>query len=67
MHSTDIFPGTIQAPDLPGFGFTIVPKERGYVYTFDNLAKTIEAFVDAMGLKRYALYIFDYGAPTGLR
>jgi pimeloyl-ACP methyl ester carboxylesterase len=55
------------APDLPGFGFTEAPTERNYVYTFDALAKTIEAFTDALALKRYALYIFDYGAPTGLR
>jgi pimeloyl-ACP methyl ester carboxylesterase len=55
------------APDLPGFGFTEVPSERGYVYTFDALAKTIEAFVDALGLRQYALYVFDYGAPTGFR
>jgi pimeloyl-ACP methyl ester carboxylesterase len=55
------------APDLPGFGFTEVPAERNYVYTFDELAKTIEAFVEALNLKKYALYIFDYGAPTGLR
>lgn len=54
-------------PDLPGFGFTEVPAERGYRYTFDNLAKSLEAFVDALGLTRYALYFFDYGAPTGLR
>ncbi|NUU37656.1 alpha/beta fold hydrolase [Pseudomonas sp. C2B4] len=55
------------APDLPGFGFTQVPAERGYVYTFDAIGKTLEAFVDALDLKRYALYFFDYGAPTGLR
>ncbi|MNV57634.1 Haloalkane dehalogenase [compost metagenome] len=55
------------APDLPGFGFTQVPAERGYRYTFDNLAKSLEAFVDELGLTRYALYFFDYGAPTGLR
>lgn len=55
------------APDLPGFGFTEVPASRGYRYTFDNLAKTLEAFVDAVGLQRYAMYVFDYGAPTGLR
>lgn len=55
------------APDLPGFGFTEVPKERGYRYTFDQLAKTIDAFVGALKLDRYALYIFDYGAPVGLR
>src|ERR1700722_5572614 len=55
------------APDLPGFGFTEVPPARNYVYTFEALAKTIEAFTDALHLTKYALYIFDYGAPTGLR
>jgi pimeloyl-ACP methyl ester carboxylesterase len=55
------------APDMPGFGFTEVPAERKYAYTFEALARTIEAFTDALHLKRYALYIFDYGAPTGLR
>ncbi|MGI4839560.1 MAG: alpha/beta fold hydrolase [Janthinobacterium lividum] len=57
----------IIAPDLPGFGFTEVPTARNYVYTFDALGKTLEAFVDALGLTRYALYVFDYGAPAGLR
>jgi pimeloyl-ACP methyl ester carboxylesterase len=55
------------APDLPGFGFTEVPAERKYAYSFEALARTIEAFTDALGLQRYAIYIFDYGAPTGLR
>jgi len=55
------------APDLPGFGFTEVPRERHYKYSFDALAKTILAFTDALKLKRYALYVFDYGAPTGFR
>jgi pimeloyl-ACP methyl ester carboxylesterase len=55
------------APDLPGFGFTEVPEARAYTYTFDALAKTILAFTDALSLKRYALYVFDYGAPTGFR
>jgi pimeloyl-ACP methyl ester carboxylesterase len=55
------------APDLPGFGFTTVPEERHYTYTFDSLANTIEAFTNALDLQRYALYIFDFGAPTGLR
>jgi pimeloyl-ACP methyl ester carboxylesterase len=55
------------APDLPGFGFTEVPAARNYKYTFDGLANTILAFTDALNLKRYALYVFDYGAPTGLR
>jgi pimeloyl-ACP methyl ester carboxylesterase len=55
------------APDLPGFGFTEVPDGRGYTYTFDALAKTIFVFIEALKLKRYALYVFDYGAPTGFR
>jgi pimeloyl-ACP methyl ester carboxylesterase len=55
------------APDLPGFGFTEVPEKRHYEYSFDALAKTIGAFTDVLGLKRYALYVFDYGAPTGFR
>jgi len=55
------------APDLPGFGFTEVPETRQYKYSFDALAKTMVAFTDALGLKRYALYVFDYGAPTGFR
>jgi len=57
----------IIAPDLPGFGFTEVPAERNYVYTFDALGQTLTHFVDALGLTSYALYVFDYGAPTGLR
>ena len=55
------------APDLPGFGFTEVPENRHYHYTFDALARTILAFTDVLGLKSYALYVFDYGAPTGFR
>jgi pimeloyl-ACP methyl ester carboxylesterase len=55
------------APDLPGFGFTEVPEKRKYKYSFDALAGTVDAFTDALGLNRYAIYIFDYGAPTGLR
>jgi len=55
------------APDLPGFGFTEVPVWRNYTYSFDALADTIEAFTESLDLKRYALYVFDYGAPTGFR
>ena len=55
------------APDLPGFGFTEVPVWRNYTYTFEALAGTIEAFTEELGLKRYAIYVFDYGAPTGFR
>ena len=55
------------APDLPGFGFTEAPAERKYVYSFDGLALTIEAFTQALKISSYATYVFDYGAPTGLR
>jgi pimeloyl-ACP methyl ester carboxylesterase len=55
------------APDLPGFGFTEVPAERKYTYSFEALAVTLGAFTEALGLNRYAIYVFDYGAPTGLR
>jgi len=55
------------APDLPGFGFTEVPDARGYRYSFNALAQTILAFTDALHLQSYALYVFDYGAPTGFR
>jgi pimeloyl-ACP methyl ester carboxylesterase len=57
----------VLAPDLPGFGFTEVPAARRYVYSFDALATTIEGFTGALHLDRYALYVFDYGAPTGFR
>lgn len=55
------------APDFPGFGFTQVPAERGYVYSFEQSAGTLAAFTAELGLQRYALYLFDYGAPIGLR
>jgi len=55
------------APDMPGFGFSDAPDRDHYDYTFDNLANTMQGFIDNLGLKRFALYIFDYGAPVGLR
>ena len=55
------------APDLPGFGFTEVPEERQYIYSFDRLAATLNAFTQALKIRRFALYVFDYGAPTGFR
>jgi pimeloyl-ACP methyl ester carboxylesterase len=57
----------IVAPDLPGFGFSGSPPQSQFKYTFDNLAKIIEAFTETIGLMRYALYVFDYGAPVGFR
>ncbi|HTD60989.1 MAG TPA: alpha/beta hydrolase [Gemmatimonadaceae bacterium] len=55
------------APDLPGFGFTEVPTGRHYSYSFGGLAMTVDAFTRALDLDRFALYVFDYGAPTGFR
>jgi pimeloyl-ACP methyl ester carboxylesterase len=55
------------APDLPGFGQSDMPSRQTFKYTFENLAETIDHFIDNIGLKRFAIYIFDYGAPVGLR
>ncbi len=55
------------APDLPGFGFSGAPDRTQFRYTFDNLAKVIDGFTHVVALDRYAIYIFDYGAPVGLR
>jgi len=55
------------APDLPGFGFSDAPERSRFTYTFDRLTDVIEQFTDRLGLTRYAMYIFDYGAPVGLR
>jgi pimeloyl-ACP methyl ester carboxylesterase len=55
------------APDLPGFGLTEAPEQGTYAYTFDQLAKTMEGFTHVLGLERYALQVFDYGAPVGWR
>ncbi|TQM79888.1 pimeloyl-ACP methyl ester carboxylesterase [Saccharothrix saharensis] len=53
------------APDYPGFGHTRVPD--GFTYTFDHLAEVVGGFVDRLGLRRFALYLFDFGAPVGFR
>jgi pimeloyl-ACP methyl ester carboxylesterase len=55
------------APDLPGFGFSDAPPREQYQYTFDHLAKTIDAFTTALHLEKYAIEVFDYGAPVGFR
>ena len=55
------------APDLPGFGFSDFPSRSKYNYTFDQLTKTMQGFIDQMQLKHFAIYVFDYGAPVGLR
>jgi pimeloyl-ACP methyl ester carboxylesterase len=57
----------VVAPDLPGFGFTDAPDRTVFKYTFDHLAEVTERFTEVLGLGHYALYVFDYGAPIGLR
>ena len=57
----------VVAPDLPGFGFSDVPTRQQFRYTFENLAKVIGRFTQSIGLKNFAIYVFDYGAPVGLR
>lgn len=55
------------APDLPGFGNTKAPPRGAFNYSFDQLADSVIEFTEALGLHRYAMYVFDYGAPTGFR
>ncbi len=55
------------APDYPGFGNSSMPSTTEFDYTFDNLANTIEGFVNEINLNSYTLYVMDYGAPVGFR
>jgi pimeloyl-ACP methyl ester carboxylesterase len=57
----------VVAPDLPGFGQSDMPSRDKFAYTFARLAELIERFTEVMGLARFAIYVFDYGAPTGFR
>jgi len=57
----------VVAPDLTGFGQSAMPDRESFNYTFETLTDVIEGFTDAVGFDRYALYVFDYGAPTGFR
>ncbi len=57
----------VVAPDLPGFGFSDAPDRKQFRYTFERLAETIDNFTRTIGLDRYTIYVFDYGAPVGLR
>ena len=57
----------IVAPDLPGFGQSDMPPRDKFSYTFDNIARVIERFTEVIGFDRFAVYVFDYGAPTGFR
>jgi pimeloyl-ACP methyl ester carboxylesterase len=55
------------APDLPGFGQSDMPARAVFEYTFDRLARVIDRFTEVVGLDHFAIYVFDYGAPVGLR
>jgi len=57
----------IVAPDLPGFGRSDMPSRTDFKYTFDNLADVIDRFTQIIGFDKFAVYVFDYGAPTGFR
>ena len=57
----------VVAPDLPGFGQSDMPARSKFSYTFDNIAGVIDRFTEVIGLDRFAIYVFDYGAPTGFR
>jgi pimeloyl-ACP methyl ester carboxylesterase len=57
----------VVAPDLPGFGQSAMRPRDQFAYTFDNIANIIDRFTEVLGLTRFAIYIFDYGAPVGLR
>ena len=57
----------IVAPDLPGFGRSDMPSRSEFAYTFDHIAGVIDRFTEVVGLNRFAVYVFDYGAPTGFR
>src|SRR5712691_12666422 len=57
----------VVAPDLPGFGQSDMPDRSAFTYTFHNIARVIDGFTEVIGLDRFAVYVFDYGAPTGFR
>jgi pimeloyl-ACP methyl ester carboxylesterase len=57
----------VVAPDLPGFGRSAMPPRESFRYTFENLADVMARFTEVVGLERFAMYIFDYGSPVGLR
>ncbi len=57
----------VVAPDLPGFGMTEQPARDKFTYSFENIAKVINRFTQVLGLDKFAIYVFDYGAPVGLR
>jgi pimeloyl-ACP methyl ester carboxylesterase len=57
----------VVAPDLPGFGMTEQPARDSFAYTFENITRVVGRFTELLGLKKFAIYVFDYGAPVGFR
>jgi len=57
----------VVAPDLPGFGLTAQPGRKEFAYTFENITRVIDRFTEVLGLEKFAIYVFDYGAPVGFR
>lgn len=57
----------VVAPDYPGYGYSSMPAVDEFEYTFDNLADVVEKFTEKVGLKKYSIYLMDYGAPVGFR
>jgi pimeloyl-ACP methyl ester carboxylesterase len=57
----------VVAPDLPGFGMTEQPTRDKFTYSFENIAKVLNRFTEVLGLDKFAIYVFDYGAPVGFR
>jgi pimeloyl-ACP methyl ester carboxylesterase len=57
----------VVAPDLPGFGMTEQPARDTFDYTFETIANVIDRFTEVLGLAKFAVYVFDYGAPVGFR
>lgn len=57
----------VVAPDYPGYGHSSMPDHKEFQYTFDNLAKVMDDFTEKVGLRKYAIYVQDYGAPVGYR
>jgi NADPH2:quinone reductase len=55
------------APDLPGFGFSDAPDRKSFSYAFERVADVIGRFIEGVGLEKFAIYVFDYGAPVGFR
>ncbi|MBC7928570.1 MAG: alpha/beta hydrolase [Bryobacteraceae bacterium] len=60
-------PFRVIAPDYPGYGQSSMPDHKSFEYSFENLANVVNSFVEALGLKKYSMYVMDYGAPIGYR